>query len=178
MPRTSRKAVETPYAKIKPVNLSDRPLPEGEERICNGCELPKYGCVHQPLSKKWLCLACHEKAIAQRMIRYVDEERKALGDVLFIDEAELKGLKADGTMTLRLYVQLALKMEGVGSDPSKVNVFKFCKRWSITKEDLLSAVCSLSKRGIMYVNIEEFTAQVFSRTDRLEMLKKQFQDNG
>lgn len=91
---------------------------------------------------------------------------------LWVDEKELKGLRADGLLTARSYVYLALRIEGVTQSGTKVKIDQFCQRWQISKEDFISAAASLSKKGCIYLDMKEIATQLFTHDDRVEMMER------
>lgn len=147
------------------------PLSEGESHKCECCSKERFGCEWQEIGKYWLCLACKERVQARRAGQLVEKEIQRLDESVIVDEKELKGLRADGLMPLRTYIYFAMRIDGVTDNPKTVDLLAFCDRWAVTKEDLLSAVASLSKKGCIYVDISKLTTSVFTHEDRLSRLE-------
>lgn len=149
---------------------------DGETHKCECCKKQRSGCEYQETGKYWLCFSC--KGNIENRLKPVEKPKDYQGQGILLDEAELKGLRADGLLSLRTYVYLALRIEGLTLNPTSVDVFRFCNRWAVVKEDLISAAASLSKKGAIYLNIESLTAQVFTHEDRLKSLESSISNSG
>ncbi len=142
--------------------IENLPIQEGESHRCECCNKQAYGCVWQ--GSYWICLACKTK---------VDERLASTTKTkpVVVDENELKGLRADGLLSLRTYIYLALRIDGVTETLKAVDIKKFCKRWQIQQEDFISAIASLSKKNVIQLNVSNISAQAFTRKERLQHLE-------
>lgn len=151
--------------------LIEKGLPEGEQKICSVCGHLKYGCEWQPLSQAHVCLGCLPELKAERAKSLVDVERLLIENSIIVDEKELKGLRADGLTPTRLYIYFALRIEGVDSNPTSINLREFCDRWGVIKDDVVIALASLSKKGVAYNEMERLTSRIYTHEERMNILK-------
>lgn len=120
--------------------------------------------VLQP-SGYYLC-PTHEKAIADR------QAKAKLHLAVLIDEQELKGLRAEGLTTMRFYVYMALRVDGIQGSMKAVQIPTFCQRWALSLEDFISAIASLSKKGIVVMDLKGLDAQAITHKERIESMEK------
>jgi len=131
--------------------------------LCSGAaKNSPESLVLQP-SGYYLCPR-HAESIKER-------QAKASKTGIWIDEMELKGQKSEGLISLRYYVYLALRIDGVSGSIKKVEPSIFCKKWAISREDFITAIASLSKKGVLVMNVKDIEAQALSHKERLENME-------
>lgn len=121
--------------------------------------------VLQP-SGYYLCQV-HDKKIKDRKITSTENP-------VILNSSELKGLKAEGLISLRFYVYMALRIEGITSSLKPVEISQFCNKWAIRSEDFLAAVASLSRKGIVKMNVPNFMAQAVTHDERIKELERSY----
>jgi hypothetical protein len=134
------------------------------------CELCRPGEITDPatlvlqLSGYYLCPS-HIESMAARQAK-----AKPVGIVM--DEAELKGLRAEGLISMRFYVYMALRIDGISGAMKTVQILGFCQKWAVTQEEFITAIASLSKKGIVSMRLNGLEAQAITHKERLENLEK------
>jgi hypothetical protein len=119
--------------------------------------------VLQP-SGYYLCPA-HVVSMATRQAK-----AKPVG--IIMDEAELKGLRAEGLISMRFYVYMALRIDGISGSMKSVQILGFCKKWAVTQEEFITAIAALSKKGIVSMRLNGLEAQAITYKERIESMEK------
>lgn len=134
------------------------------------CELCRPGetvdpsiLVLQP-SGYYLCPA-HVASMAARQ-----SKAKAIG--IIMDEPELKGLRAEGLISMRFYIYMALRIDGISGSMKTVQILEFCKKWAVTQEEFITAIAALSKKGIVSMRLNGLEAQAITHKERVENMEK------
>jgi hypothetical protein len=91
---------------------------------------------------------------------------------IIMDEAELKGLRAEGLTSMRFYVYMALRIDGIAGSMKSVQILEFCKKWAVTQEEFITAIAALSKKGIVSMRLSGLEAQAITHEERLENMEK------
>lgn len=158
---------------LEPTNSVILSSQEGVKHSCESCK--KEGFDHQwmQLGKYWLCRPCKSRIDAR--LKEVNQGselvQKESKPAVIVDEAELKGLKADGLVSLRAYIYLALRIGGITEKLKNVEIDDFCQQWQVCREDFIGAIAGLSKKGIVCLNVQNLSAQAFTRDERLQSLE-------
>jgi hypothetical protein len=145
---------------------------------CKACPPSRHNSpsslIKQP-SGYYLCPTCDEsiKAKLSKSINGTKEVRQSKG--ILIDKEELVGLKQDGLASLRLYVYMALRIDGVTDSMQAVDIQDFCKAWAIQPEDFMSAIASLSKKGVVKINVPQFNAQAVTHKERIQAMEAAYE---
>jgi len=99
------------------------------------------------------------------------EEIGTSNDNICLSKNDLIDLRQDKMMPLKLFIYLALTMEGFTGCTKELDVKGFCDRWAIMREDLISTVAALSKRGIIQIDVESIATRAYSRAERQKSLR-------
>lgn len=140
---------------------------------CESCPSSKHNdpltLIQQP-SGYYLCPAC-DKSIKEKL----SGVKKAIAphpeNAVIVDRNELIGLKTEGMISLRFYVYMALRIEGVTGSLKWVEVETFCKKWAIRSEDFIVATASLSKKGVVRMDVSRFKAQAVTHKERVQSME-------
>jgi hypothetical protein len=134
------------------------------------CELCRPGeivdlttLVLQP-SGYYLCPS-HIASMAARQAK-----AKPVG--IIMDEGELKGLRAEGLISMRFYVYMGLRIDGIAGSMKSVQILEFCQKWAVTQEEFITAIAALSKKGIVSMRLSGLEAQAMTHKERLENMEK------
>jgi hypothetical protein len=134
------------------------------------CELCRPGnnvdpatLILQP-SGYYLCPA-HVASMAARQ-----GQAKPVG--IIMDEAELKGLRAEGLISMRFYVYMALRIDGIAGSMKSVQILEFCQKWAVTQEEFITEIAALSKKGIVSMRLSGLEAQAITHKERLKNMEK------
>lgn len=92
---------------------------------------------------------------------------------IILDEKELKGLKIEGLIPVRTYIYLALRIDGLTDQVKPLKMAKFCARWSVTEADVIIAIASLSKKGIVKISAT-VSAQAMSHEERISTMEEDY----
>jgi hypothetical protein len=125
---------------------------------CSLCK-QENNLVLQP-SGYYLC-PVHVKTLADKQPRRI-----------LLDEAELKGLRAEGLPSIRFYIYMALRIDGVSGSMRSVQISEFCKKWAVTQEEFITAIASLSKKGLVSMRLNGLEAQTITHKERLDLMEK------
>jgi len=90
---------------------------------------------------------------------------------IVIDRDELLGLKIEGLVSLRSYVYFALRIDGVASELKSLDLAAFCDRWSVNEADVVGAIASLSKKGIVR-SVFRVDAQAVTHKERVAAMEE------
>jgi hypothetical protein len=104
--------------------------------------------------------------------------KQKLPTSILIDKEELLGLKAEGMISLRFYIYMALRLEGVTASMKWLEVEDFCKRWAVRSEDFITSIASLSKKGVVKMDIPRFMAQATTRKERIKAMEDAYEPAG
>lgn len=115
----------------------------------------------------YLC-PLHVKSMADRQAKAVAPPVNGI----VMDEVELKGLRAEGLTTTRFYVYMALRIDGVSGAMKTVQISDFCQKWAVGHEDFIAAIASLSKKGVVAMNLKGLDAQAITHKERIESMEK------
>ena len=157
--------------KSKSLLTAEKGLKEGDQKVCFVCEKLRYDCEWQPLSKREVCLTCKPAVEAERAKSLVDFERLLLENSIILTEEELKGIRADGLTPARLYIYFALRIEGVDSNPTSINLREFCDRWGLLKEDVIIAILSLTKKGVAQTDMDFISSRIYTHEERIQLME-------
>jgi hypothetical protein len=140
---------------------------------CESCPPSKHhapsSLIQQP-SGYYLCPGCHV-SIKAKLSAAKKPIATPLENAVIIDRDELIGLKQDGLASLRLYVYMALRIDGVTASMQDVDVEAFCKKWAIQREDFITAIAALSKKGIVKINIFQLKAYAVTHKERVQAME-------
>jgi hypothetical protein len=82
----------------------------------------------------------------------------------------IRELNSAGLLSDRSYVYLFLKMD-IGDGNAEINMDKLTFRLGFSKNELLTHLCALSKRKLISVDLQDFTAQSLTVQERLTALE-------
>jgi hypothetical protein len=91
---------------------------------------------------------------------------------VIVDREELFGLRAEGIVGIRGFVYFALRINGISSGLMDLDIAKFSEEWQISSLDCLSALASLSKKGIVVLDVKELSAQALTHKERIQNMEK------
>ena len=117
----------------------------------------------------YLCFECDQK-LSRRQQSQKKEIEKSQG--LVIDRVELVGLKTEGLLSMRSYVYLALRLDGIEKQLHKINTRSFCQKWGVSKTDYLIAIASLNKKGVIDMKLPDISARAYSHQEKMEILER------
>lgn len=128
---------------------------------CNICKAGGDLTPHPFMADAFLC-ADHLPKAAKA------EAPKAV----IVDRAELMGLKAEGLVSLRTYVYLAMRIDGVSTDMKTLNLTQFAARWCIQREDCITAIAQLAKKGIVAMDVKQLMTAAYTHDERLQAMER------
>lgn len=143
---------------------------------CNLCDRADGLTAHPFMPGGWLCPEHAAKSRQKQSSRKQVAAHLTQGAVI-VDRDELLGLKAEGLIPIRTYVYLALRIDNVTEQLKPLDIRKFSKRWCLAIEDVISALASLSKKGIVVVDVQKLMAQTLTHQERKAAMEKAYADS-
>ena len=134
---------------------------------CNVCGTIENLSSHPFVSGAYICPKHMPKIKAESPIA------PTLSTQIIFDEKELKGLKIEGLIPVRTYIYLALRIDGLTDQVKPLKMAKFCARWSVIEADVIMAIASLSKKGIVRISVT-VSAQAMSHEERISAMEEDY----
>jgi hypothetical protein len=153
---------------------------------CNVCGITNRLQPHPLMPGAWLCANHQPKRAAEEVqgellaigensvIAIVEAipEAPSIVKAVIVDREELFGLRAEGIVGMRGFVYFALRINGISSGLMDLDIAKFSEEWQISSLDCLSALASLSKKGIVMLDVKELSAQALTHKERIQSMEK------
>lgn len=140
---------------------------------CDLCGQLKEG-VLQP-SGTFLCPPCEKKVLA----RIEAAKKPSTTETIALDRMELWKLKADGLLSVKGYVYLALRLDYPEQAQdvedeiyAEVDIEDFCSRWRLSQHDLLTALGALGRKGRVFVSTQRIGVKTLTRDQAMALLEK------
>lgn len=130
---------------------------------CNVCESSSRQLITHPFIPG--AFTCHQHAPR------IKPSRPSEAKPVVVDRDELLGLKIEGLVSLRTYIYFALRIDGISTSLQSLNMPGFCDRWGVSEVDVISAIASLSKKGIVKT-VFSVKAQAMTHKERLDGMEK------
>lgn len=142
-------------------------------RKCDLCGQYKEGILKP--SGTFLCPPCEEKVAA----RIEASKKPSTTETIVLDRMELWKLKADGLLSVKGYVYLALRLDYPEQAQdiedeiyAEVDIEEFCGRWRLSQSDLLTALGALGRKGRVFVSTQKIGVKTLTRDQAMALLEK------
>lgn len=132
---------------------------------CNVCDRADNLAPHPFVVGAMICPDHAPKSTVSKAKRKSSE--------IVLDYDELVGLKAEGLIPVRTYIYLAMRIEGMTEAIQSLDVLKLCKKYGVSETDLIAAIASLSKKGIVKAQFE-ISAKAITHADRVAEMEAAF----
>jgi hypothetical protein len=131
---------------------------------CNVCDQVEGLTPHPHMPGAMLC--------DRHMPKLTPPPATHRANAVVVDRDELFGLKAEGLVSLRTYVYLALRIEGVGSNLKCLDLTAFAFRWNLQREDCIAAIAQLAKKGIVSMDVKQLMTAAYTHVERVQAMER------
>jgi hypothetical protein len=133
---------------------------------CNICSTNDNLSHHPFMTGAFLCDDHLPKTVK------ADAPKAQATKAVIVDRDELMGLKAEGLVSIRTYVYLAMRIDGVSTDMRALNLVQFAFRWCIQREDCITAIAQLAKKGIVAMDVKQLMTAAYTHDERLQAMER------